>query len=117
MPLTPDEARAFAGHHVATWNSHDLDAILDLYTDDVELISPLAAKLTGSPRVAGKPALRAYFEAGLSKYPDLQFRLLENMVGAESITLMFYGAGERLVAEVMFLRDDRKIRKVLAHYA
>ncbi|MCB9895272.1 MAG: nuclear transport factor 2 family protein [Planctomycetes bacterium] len=117
MDLTPEQADAFAKHHVETWNSHDLDAILGLYTDDVEFISPLAAKLTGSAHVVGKPAARAYFEAGLAKYPDLSFRLLETLVGAESITLMFYGAGERLVAEVLFLDDDGKIRKVLAHYA
>ena len=116
-PLTHGEAVAFARHHVATWNSHDLDAILGLYTDDIELISPLAESLTGSPHVVGKLAVRAYFEAGLARYPDLQFRLLETMVGEDSVTLMFYGAGERLVAEVLFLNSDNRICKVLAHYA
>ena len=33
---------------IAAWNSHDLSRILVHYAEDVELISPLVAKLTGS---------------------------------------------------------------------
>ena len=35
-------AEAFAAHWIEAWNSHDIDAILSHYVDDVEFLSPLA---------------------------------------------------------------------------
>ena len=51
--MTPTEAKAFAEKHCSVWNTHDLDRILDLYADDAELASPLAAQLTGGGVVEG----------------------------------------------------------------
>ena len=71
--LREDQAREFADHWVKAWNSHDLDRIMSHYEDDVVLVSPVAAKMLGDPsgRVAGKTALRSYFERGLEMYPNL----------------------------------------------
>jgi hypothetical protein len=110
------EALKFARKHIETWNSHDLDAIVQLYSESVELISPLAAALRGDPTVRGRDALRAYFSAGLQKYPALRFELVNTFLCHSSVTLLFKGAGERLVAEVLFIGDDQKIERVYAHY-
>ena len=54
--MTKDEARNLAGLWIAAWNAHDLDLIMSHYDDAVELTSPVAAALLGTPegRVVGK---------------------------------------------------------------
>ena len=115
--LTDAEALEFATKHVEVWNSHDLDAIVELYSETAELVSPLAASLSGDAVIRGRAALRAYFARGLERYPDLTFEMIETFRCQSSVTLLYYGAGRRRVAEVMFLRDDRKIERVHAHYS
>ncbi len=60
------EARQFAHDWVLAWNSHDLDAVMSHYAPEVVLISPAAAKLLNDPSgiVAGKEAVRCYFDLG-----------------------------------------------------
>ncbi|HYQ01147.1 MAG TPA: nuclear transport factor 2 family protein [Polyangiaceae bacterium] len=114
--MTADEALAFARKHVETWNTHDLDAIMALYSPSVELVSPLAGAIAGSSAVRGHANVRAYFERGLQKYPELTFELVDTFLCDSSITLLFYGAGRRLVAEALFLDAESKIERVFAHY-
>jgi ketosteroid isomerase-like protein len=115
-----DDARAreFAEGWYAAWNAHDLAAILEHYADDVEMTSPLVAGLTGEPagRIVGKEALRAYFAAGLERYPDLHFEPLELFAGVDSLVLRYLSLGGRPSAEVVFLGDDGKVRRYVAHY-
>jgi ketosteroid isomerase-like protein len=115
--MTPTEAKAFAEEHCAVWNSHDLDRILDLYADDVELASPLAAQLTGGGVVRGRDGLRDYFGGALGKYPDLRFTLVNTLLCVDSVVLYFTSISDQLVADVLFLNPDGKIQKVYAHYA
>ena len=118
MTMTNAEAVRFAEHHVAVWNTHDLDRIVDLYAEDAELHSPLAATLTGGGAIVGREALRRYFASALERYPALRFQLIDTLVGTNSVTLYFRGAGERLVAEVLVLSaNDARIQKVFAHYS
>jgi hypothetical protein len=115
--MTNEEALAFATKHVAVWNSHDLDRILDLYTDDAELTSPLAAAVVGDSVVSGKAQLRSYFERALQKYPQLRFELVDTLRCASSVTLYFKSIHGQMVAEVLFLDPRHKVEKVFAHYA
>lgn len=61
MLVDPAFARRFADKWAAAWNSHDLERILDHYTDDVIFASPKIVRLMGDPagEVHGKDALRA----------------------------------------------------------
>jgi len=113
------EARRFAEHWYAAWNAHDLDAILEHYTDDVELTSPFVASLAGdeSGRLVGKSALRDYFAAGLERFPDLRFEPLELYVGVRSLVLRYVGPTGAETCEVIFLNDDGKVARYFAHYA
>ena len=110
------QARQFAEEHVATWNSHDLDAISSMYAETAELYSPLAASLRGDAAVRGRAALREYFTQGLQKYPDLHFQLLNTFLCQDSVTLLFRGAGGKLVCEVLFIDAAGKVARVYAHY-
>ena len=115
-----DEQRAqqFAEQWYCAWNAHDLTAILDHYSDDVEMVSPLVSALTGSDAstLAGKDALRAYFAAGLEKYPALHFEPIALFVGVDSLVLQYRRAGGNLAAEVIFLDSQDKVTRYFAHY-
>jgi ketosteroid isomerase-like protein len=119
MPIDHERAARFAEEWYAAWNSHDLEAILDHYADDVEMASPLVAGLAGRDdgRIVGKEALRAYFAAGLAKYPDLHFEPIELFVGVDSLVLHYHGAAGSLVAEVVFLDDRDRVTRYFANYA
>jgi ketosteroid isomerase-like protein len=114
--MTEAEALELARKHVEIWNGHDLEQILELYSEDAELVSPLAASLQGAPTVRGRAALREYFARGLAKYPDLRFEIIDVFRCQSSVTIHYYGAGRSRVAEVLFLRADLKIERVFAHY-
>ena len=110
-------AEAFARAWIEAWNTRDLDRILALYADDVESVSPLAARLLGDPSgvVRGKAALRAYYEKGLEASPNLQFQLERVYAGASSV-LVCYRGPRALAGEMLELDGEGKIRRVVAHY-
>jgi hypothetical protein len=56
-----------SNHWTEAWNGHDLDSIMTHYEDEIELTSPVAARLLGVSD--GKANLRAYFQRGLQAYP------------------------------------------------
>jgi ketosteroid isomerase-like protein len=118
-PLDRERAERFAERWYAAWNAHDLDAILEHYADDVEMASPLVAALAGreNGRIAGKEALRAYFAAGLERYPELRFEPIDLFVGVDSLVLQYRSVGGRLSAEVVFLDGEDRIVRYCAHYA
>jgi len=112
-------AEQFAREWYAAWNAHDLDAILGHYAADVEMTSPLVSQLTGGAegKIVGKDALRAYFAAGLEKYPELRFEPLGVFVGVDSLVLHYLSINGRASAEVIHLNDESKIDRYTAHYA
>ena len=118
LPLQAEFARAFAEEWIAAWNSHDLEVILTHYEDEVELRSPVAAKLLqGDGTVRGKAALREYFELGLKAYPHLRFELVEALWGIETIVITYLNnvRGSK-TAEVMVMSGAGKVRGVWANY-
>lgn len=117
--MTKDEAQKLASDWIAAWNSHDLDAILAHYDDAVELTSPIAAQLLGRPdgKVIGKAALRAYFQLGLTAYPDLHFQLHNVLCGLNSIVLYYTNQKGTHSAEFMELSPTGKVARVVANYS
>ena len=117
--MTRDEAWSLANHWVEAWNAHDLDLIMTHYEDAIELISPVAARLLGTPdgRVAGKPNLRTYFQRGLEAYSELHFRLEDVLWGINSIVLYYTNQKGTRAAEFMELSASRKVVRVVANYS
>ena len=116
--MTKDEAWKLANQWVVAWNAHDLDLIMAHYEDEVELTSPVAAKLLGKPegRVVGKANLRAYFQRGLEAYPELQFRLEDVLWGLNSVVLYYANQKGTRTAEFMELSAVGKVARVVANY-
>ena len=106
----------FAAEWVAAWNRHDLDAILAHYADDVVFTSPFAVRLTGDGTVRGKDALRAYFAAALTKFPDLHFRLRHALAGVNSLVLLYDSVEGLLAAEAFEFDSGGKVTRVNCHY-
>ena len=117
--VTKDEAWSLANHWVAAWNAHDLDLIMTHYEDAIELISPVAARLLGTPdgKVEGKPNLRAYFQRGLEAYPELHFRLEDVLWGINSIVLYYTNQKGTRTGEFMELSASGKVVRVVANYS
>jgi hypothetical protein len=116
--VTRDEAWKLANHWVAAWNAHDLDLIMTHYDDVIELTSPVAAKLLGTPdgKVVGKANLKAYFQRGLEAYPELRFRLEDVLWGMNSVVLLYTNQKGTRTAEFMELSAIGKVTRVVANY-
>ncbi len=116
--MTKDEARNLANDWIAAWNSHNLDLIMAHYDEAVELTSPVAAQLLGTPdgKVVGKANLRAYFQRGLQAYPDLHFRLVDVLCGLSSVVLYYTNQKGTHTAEFMELSAAGKVTRVVANY-
>jgi len=116
--MNKENAWKLANDWVTAWNAHDLDSIMGHYDDAVELTSPVAAKLLGTPdgKVAGKAHLRAYFARGLAAYPDLQFHLEDVLWGMNSVLLYYANQTGRRTGEFMELSADGKVTRVVANY-
>lgn len=117
--MTRDEAWSLANDWIAAWNAHDLDLILSHYEDAIELTSPAAAQLLGTPdgKVAGKANLRAYFQRGLEAYPELRFDLEDVLVGLNSVVLYYTNQKGTHTGEFMELSAMGKVARVIAHYS
>lgn len=104
---------------LAAWNAHDLERILAHYSEDVELSSPLVAKLTGRSEsvLRGKVTLRDYFARGLIAYPTLHFDFIRLYAGVQSCVVEYHSVNGMRTAELMEFDEQGKVRRVLAHYA
>jgi hypothetical protein len=113
------QAKQLAAHWIESWNSHDLDSILEHYSDDVVLTSSVAARILSDPdgAVRGKPALRVYFAKGLAFYPDLKFHLIDTLWGLHSLVLYYRNQNGARTAEFMEIGEDGKVSRVVANYA
>jgi len=117
--VTKEEAWSLANHWVAAWNAHDLESIMSHYKEAVELTSPVAAQLLGTPdgRVAGKAALRDYFRRGLEAYPELHFHLEDVLWSLNSVVLLYTNHKGTRTAEFMELSANGQVARVVANYS
>ena len=119
MPTPTDPNHNFAREWVAAWNSHDIDAIMSHYADELEFYSPMIAKLGIDPegRITNKTILREYFMKGLAAYPDLHFNLHYVLSGLDSVVLYYESINNTMSAEFMQLNSEGKVIVVRAHYS
>ena len=116
--VTREDAERFAAAWLEAWNTHDLEAILEHYDEDVVFSSPFAVELAGREdgTLRGKGELRPYFEHALQAFPDLTFRDLEVRAGATSVCLLYRSVRDLLAAETMVLDGHGWVVRVYAHY-
>lgn len=98
----------FAVQWIEDWNSHDIERVLDHYTEDAEFRSPNAAKMVGDGAVRGRNALRSYWGPALEKRPALKFFLKKAFVGHRAISIHYGDELGRDVVETLMLNDAGK---------
>ena len=102
------DARAFADEWLAGWNAHDLDAVLAHFSEDAVFTSPVARQLLdGSDGVLrGRAAIRAYWEEGLRRIPDLRFEIVDVYAGLDTVVINYRNQRGGLVCEVLQFAGD-----------
>jgi len=115
--MLPD-VKKFAHEWIESWNSHDLDRILDHYDDDFEIATPMIKVALGieSGSLKGKENVRNYWQAAFKKVPDLKFELLDATQSINSIAIYYKAVMNKMAIEVMFFNETGKIEKTIAHY-
>ena len=108
----------FAHEWVEAWNNHDLESIMDHYSEELQFTSPIIKQmgLNEQGTITSKAGLKSYFEKALQKYPDLTFELYQVLVGVNSIVLYYKSINNMFSAEYMELNEEGKVIVVKAHY-
>ena len=116
--LTKEQIRAEVAAWIEAWNSHDLDAIMAHYTDDVEVQGPSVVERWGRPDgwLHGKDELRKHFERGFAGSPDSHFELEDILFGPESFAMIYRKQDGVRVLEVVQTDDDGLSRDVRFFY-
>lgn len=117
--MNRQQAEAFAQQWLSAWNSHDINAIMDLYADDVDFNSPFVTEMgiDIAGHISGKEQLRTYFKAALDKNPGLHFDLQHILAGSHSVVMVYKRMNKSLAAEFVELNKDNKIQRSRSHYA
>ena len=116
--ITKEFAAHFAQDWIEAWNSHDLDRILEHYSDDFEMTSPMIVNLmsVASGTLKGKEKIREYWAKGLDRFPDLHFELNQTTYGVETIALYYDAVSGRKSVEWFLFDNNGKVIKSIAHY-
>ena len=99
------------------WNRRDLDAIMQHYSDDVELSSPIIIKRWGIADgwLRGKAKVRENFSIGV-KAPNLHFELVDVLLGVNTMCVVYRRENGALVTDLIELDAKGKGRRVVACY-
>jgi ketosteroid isomerase-like protein len=109
---------AFGREWIAAWNSHDLERVLALYTDEAEMtsdkIQALGFEAGGTLR--GKDRLRAYWGKALTLLPNLRFDLIDTYVSPDSVVVFYRNERGAQICEYLRLDATGKIRQGSANH-
>ncbi len=116
--MTEEQAKKFTEQWIHSWNSHDLNAILEHYSDNIEFYSPMIALLKFNEKglITNKKELREYFQIGLNAYPNLQFQLHNFFTGVTTLVIYYTSVNGRMATEVFEMNDEGKANRVFCNY-
>ncbi len=76
------DGEAFVRRFNSVWDEHDVDGIVEMFTDDVIFEASFGAEPYGE-RAVGKEAARKLAAAVFERIPDLRFEELRHLVSPE----------------------------------
>ena len=102
------DAVEFSKQWVEAWNTHDIEAVLAHFHDDVVFTSPVAAEVLPETAgvVRGKPALRQYWIQALQRIENLRFVIEDIYRGIDTIVIVYRNQDDVLVSEVLRFSGD-----------
>lgn len=111
------DAKQFAQQWCDAWNSHDVDAVLKHFHEDVRFHSPVATTLIpgSGGMITGKAGLNAYWSEGIKLIPDLRFTVDHVYAGINSVIIQYRNQKDTRVIE-MLLFDGALVREGHAAY-
>jgi ketosteroid isomerase-like protein len=117
-PHHASDMAAFGREWIAAWNSHDLERVLALYTDDAEMTSDSIQALgfEASGTLRGKDGLRAYWGKALALLPNLRFDLIDTYVSPDSVVVFYRNERGAQICEYLRLDARGKIRQGSANH-
>jgi ketosteroid isomerase-like protein len=115
MTPAPDD---FARGWLRDWNSHDLDAILGHYAEDVVFRSPKILGYTGgkTDKIIGRDNLRPYFARGLAFRPDLKFTPTLTTWDRSGVALIYSAEDGATAVETMTLDAEGRVAEARVFY-
>ncbi len=121
MPAHHDakQLAALGRDWVAAWNSHDLERVLALYSDDFEMTSDIIPTLgfDASGTLRGKENVRAYWAKGLSMMiTPLRFELIDTYVSPDSMVVFYQNERGHKICEYLRLNAEGKITQGSANH-
>ncbi|WP_042390726.1 nuclear transport factor 2 family protein [Streptacidiphilus melanogenes] len=106
-----DNTERFVNSWASAWNTHDVEAVLAHFDEDVTFSSPVAARVLGGDGVVhGKDALRAYWTRALALVPDLRFEVLGSYAGVDCLVIHYRNQVGGLVNEVLVFDGPLVVR-------
>lgn len=111
--MTTEELEAAARGWIAAWNSHDLEAILAHYADEIVFQTPTAVARWGRADgvLRGKDELRRHFARGLELVPALHFELEQIFTGPAGYAVLYRREnGNRVIDTVELDGAGRAVR-------
>ena len=108
------DGEAFVRRFNSVWDAHDVDGIVDMFTDDVIFEASFGSKPYGE-RAVGKEAARKLAQAVFERIPDLHFEEIRHFVSpelavVESVTTGTPVDGTRYevhLVDVLTIRDGK----------
>ena len=112
------DVAALGREWIAAWNSHDLERVLALYTDDAEMTSDKIQALgfEASGTLRGKASLRMYWGKALALLPNLRFDLIDTYVSPDSVVVFYQNERGAQICEYLRLDAKGKIRQGSANH-
>lgn len=117
--ISKEFASNFTKDWISSWNSHDIDRIIDHYSDSIDFTSPFIIQLNNDQNgtITNKIDLKNYFIKALNKYKDLHFELLNIFLSVDSLIINYKSVNNILAAEYFQFDQYGKIQIVKAHYS
>ena len=101
--MDAQQARAAALAWIDAWNAHDARRVVEHFSEDVVVSSPLAAERRphSNGTLHGREAVLAYYEEGLELAPELRFTLVAACAGIDELVVVYRNQRDLLVTESM----------------
>lgn len=110
-------AQQFADQWIAAFNSHDLERIINFYSDDFTLTSPHVREQmdveTGT--LKGKDEIRPYWQKSLAVQPPLLFVLKDVFVGIDSVAIYYESLNREMVCDTFSFNCEGRIVSFCSH--
>ncbi len=108
------DGEAFVARFNSVWDAHDVEGIVEMFTDDVVFEASFGAEPYGA-RALGKAAARKLAAAVFERIPDLHFEELRHVVSPEFAVVESVTTGtpvdgtpfETHLVDVLTIRDGK----------